>query len=66
MQNSGRIITGKYLHRTKVAKPKLKVNGETEYYDVDDFYIGRIYFSKELLTTEEGKNVTANQKLFHF
>ncbi|TRY71606.1 hypothetical protein TCAL_14884 [Tigriopus californicus] len=39
--NSGRFC-GKYLERSKVAKPDLKVNGETDFYSIDDFYIGSI------------------------
>lgn len=37
--NSGRFC-GKYLERSKVGKPDLKVNGETDFYSIDDFYIG--------------------------
>ena len=38
--NSGSRFGGKYLERCKVARPRRRVDGEPDYYRIDDFYIG--------------------------
>ena len=40
-KNSG-LLTGKFLERSKLQKPVDKVNGEPDFYDIEDFYIGEI------------------------
>ena len=44
--NSGSRFRGKYLERCRVAKPQGKVNGEPDYYDIDDFYIGEFSINR--------------------
>ena len=39
---------GKYLERGRVAKPQRRVDGEPDYYDIDDFYIGEIPSDDEM------------------
>ena len=38
--NSGSRFGGRYLERCKVARPQRRVDGEPDYYRIDDFYIG--------------------------
>ena len=45
--NSGSRFRGKYLERSRVARPQRKVDGEPDYYDIDDFYIGEFEFPSD-------------------